>query len=99
MSNITPLAISELTLDNVGAICCVFRQAVLNEPANSFAKRHDISKAAISYFERGKSASLYSFLAYVSDGLFDYLRDLDKNSVQARIMYNKYHHKRIVNKK
>ncbi len=92
------MVIKDINRDNIGAVCCVYRQAILNEPANSFADRHDVSKGAVSYFERGMTESLPVFLAYLQDGLFDYLPVLDDGAIQARALYNTYHYKRNIKK-
>ena len=79
----------EITPENAGAVCRLFRQNVLNITQMEFGEKHHISYAAISYFERGISVSLVTFLAYVSDGLEDYLPDISSDAVITFVNYNK----------
>ena len=83
------MKLSELNSENVGAVCRLFRQNVLEMTQSEFGEKHHISYAAISYFERGISVSLVTFLAYVHDGLDSYLPDVSNNAVITVVEYNK----------
>lgn len=83
------MKLNEITTENVGAVCRLFRQNQLEITQSDFGEKHHISYAAISYFERGISISLVSFLAYVSDGLEDYLPRISNESVNTVVNYNK----------
>jgi len=83
------MKLKEITPENVGAICGLFRVKKLNERQFDFADRHHISTAAISYFERGVSISLVTFLAYVSDGLEEFLDEITVDMINAILTANK----------
>lgn len=83
------MKLSEITPENVGAVCRLFRQNQLDITQSDFGEKHHISYAAISYFERGISVSLVSFLAYAADGLEYYLPEISSESVNTVVNYNK----------
>lgn len=87
------MTLNELTRDNIGAVCAVYRASKLQELQFEFAARHDITRSVICNFERGINESMNALLAYIRDGLIENLETLDNDYIKNRIYYNENYDK------
>lgn len=84
------MTFKELSPENIGAACSIFRVEKLHLTQTQFADKHHISNAALSYFERGISLSLNTLFAYIKDGFDEYLDTIDVNDVTSVIKSNEF---------
>jgi len=92
------MKICELTPENIGAACSIFRVEKLRITQSEFAVKHHISKAALSYYERGISLSLLTFLAYTKEGFIEYLDNINISDVAALLKTNAFKQRAFINR-
>ena len=61
-----------ITSDYIGAMCADFRKYKLKQTQKEVAKTCDVSREAVSKFERGKLGNSCVFFYYIKMGLLDW---------------------------